>query len=95
MPRRVIVKPLQQIDVTRMIGHARNQLYGKGRTAAANATSYGLGYHYRMASLNPRTAKGIPCHKCRLVIELGEPFARKASGGKPYHIACAKLLNLI
>jgi hypothetical protein len=28
-------------------GYARKQLYGKGRTAAANETSYGLGYYYR------------------------------------------------
>lgn len=95
MPRRVIVKPLEQIDVTRMIGNARKQLYGKGRTAAANETSYGLGYYFRMASLQPRTDKGIVCHKCRSFIWLGETFARKASGGKPYHIACAKQLNLI
>ena len=40
MPRRVIVKPLEQTDVTRMIGSARRHLYEKGRTAAANETSY-------------------------------------------------------
>jgi hypothetical protein len=47
MSRMVIVKPLQQTDIKRMIGYARKQLYGKGRTAAANETSYGLGYYYR------------------------------------------------
>jgi hypothetical protein len=26
---------------------------------------------------------------------LGELFAKKTSGGKPYHVACAKQLNLI
>ena len=95
MSRRVIVKSLQQIDMKKLIGCARKQLYGKGRTAAANENSYGLGYYYRMASLEPRTDKGIPCHKCRSFISLGEPFARKVCGGKPYHVACAKQLNLI
>lgn len=95
MSRRVKVKPLEQIDVTRMIGNARKHLYEKGRTAAASETSYGLGYYFRMASLEPRTDKGIVCHKCRSFIWLGEPFARKICGGKPYHVACAKQLNLI
>jgi hypothetical protein len=95
MSRRVIVMPLQQIDITRMIGYARKQLYGKGRTADADETSYGLSYYYRMASLEPRTDKGIPCHKCRTFISLGELFARKTHGGKPYHVGCAKQLNII
>lgn len=81
MPRRVIVKPLEQVDVTKMIGYARRRLYEKGRTAGANKTSYGIGYYYRMASLKPRKDKGIICHKCRLFILLGESFARKTSGG--------------
>jgi hypothetical protein len=95
MPRKVIVKPLEQVDVKRMIGYARKHLYDKGRTAAANETSYGLGYYYSIASLEPRTAKGILCHKCRSLVLLGESFARKSSGGKPYHVQCAKQLNLI
>jgi hypothetical protein len=95
MSRPVIVKPLQQTDIKRMVGYARMQLYGKGRTAGANETSYGLGFYYRMASLEPSTDKGIPCHKCRSFILLGELFARKVSGGKPYHVTCAKQLNLI
>jgi hypothetical protein len=78
-----------------MIGYARKQLYGKGRTAGANENSYGLGYYYRMASLKPGKDKGVICHKCRSFILLGESFARKASGGKPYHVACAKQLNLL
>ena len=81
MSRPVIVKPLQQIDMTKMIGYARKQLYEKGRTAAANENSYGLGYYYRMASLEARTDKGIPCQKCRSFISLGEPFAKKTCGG--------------
>lgn len=95
MPRQVIVKPLEQIDVTRMIGNASRHLYEKGRTAGANENSYGLGYYYRMASLKPRKDKCVICHKCRSFILLGESFARKASGGKPYHVVCAKQLNLI
>jgi hypothetical protein len=93
MPRRVIVKPLEQIDVTRMIIGARKHFYEKER--AVNQTSFGLGYYRRIASLEPRTGKGILCHKCRSFISLGESFAKKSSRGKPYHLTCAKELNLI
>jgi hypothetical protein len=89
MPRRVIVKLLEQIDVTRMILGARKHLYEKEQT------SFGLGYYSRIASLEPRTGEGILCHKCRSFISLGESFAKKSSRGKPYHITCAKELNLI
>jgi hypothetical protein len=93
MPRRVIIKPLKEIDVSRMILNARKHLYEK--EFAVNQTSFGLGYYRRIASLELRTGEGILCHKCRLVIELGESFVKKSSRGKPYHIACAKRLNLI
>jgi hypothetical protein len=93
MPRRVIVKPLEQIDVTRMILNARKHLYEKER--AINQTSFGLGYYHLIALLEPRTGEGILCHKCRSFIWLGESFAKKSSRGKPYHIECAKRLNLI
>jgi hypothetical protein len=49
MPRKVIVKPLEQVDVKRMIGYARKNLLIRERTAAANETSYGLGYYYSIA----------------------------------------------
>ena len=89
MPRRVIVKPLEEIDVTRMILNARK------RDDNINQTSFGLGYYRKIELLQPRTGEGILCHKCRLVIELGESFAKKSSRGKPYHIECAKQLHLI
>jgi len=41
MPRRLIVKPLEQIDVTRMILGARRHVYETER--AVNQTSSGLG----------------------------------------------------
>ena len=88
MPRRVIVKPLEEIDVTRMILNARKR-------EDNIQTSFGLGYYRKIALLQPRTGEGILCHKCRLVIELGESFAKKSSRGKPYHIECAKQLHLI
>lgn len=69
MPRRVIVKPLEQIDVTRMILGARKHLYEKER--AVSQTSFGLGYYHMIASLEPRTSEGILCHKCRSFITLG------------------------
>src|ERR671918_1125744 len=72
MPRRVIVKPLEQIDVTRMILNARKL------EDNINQTSYGLGHYHRVALLQPRMGEGILCHKCRLVIELGESFAKKS-----------------
>jgi hypothetical protein len=93
MPRRIIVKSLEQIDVTRMILTARKHLYEKERVV--NQTSFGLGYYRRIASLEPRTGEGILCHKCRLAIELGESFAKKSSRGKPYQLGCARQLNLI
>lgn len=55
MPRRVIVKPLEQIDVTRMVLTARKHLYEKER--AVNQTSFGLGYYRRMASLDQGRVK--------------------------------------
>lgn len=45
MPRRVIVKPLKEIDVTRMILNARKHLYEK--EFAVNQTSFGLGWPNR------------------------------------------------
>ena len=82
------MKPLEEIDVTRMILNARKR-------EDNIQTSFGLGYYRKIALLQPRTGEGILCHKCRLVIELGESFAKKSSRGKPYHIECAKQLHLI
>jgi hypothetical protein len=89
MARRVIVKPLEEIDVTRMILNARR------REDDFNQTSSGIGYYHRIALLQPRAGVGILCYKCRLVIELGKSFAKKSSRGKPYHIECAKQLHLV
>ena len=82
------MKPLEEIDVTRMILNARKR-------EDNIQTSFGLGHYHRVALLQPRTGEGILCHKCRLVIDLGESFAKKSSRGNPYHIECAKQLNLI
>jgi hypothetical protein len=93
MPRRVIVKPLEQIDVARMILNARKHLSDREHNNVDKTKN--LGYYRRIASLEPKTVKGILCHKCRSIINLGESFAKKSTRGKPYHIACAKQLNLI
>lgn len=93
MPRRVVVRPLEQIDVTRMILNARKHLNERHQGIVRDTKN--LGYYRRIAILQPRTSKGILCHKCRLIINLGEAFAKKSSRGKPYHIECAKRLNLI
>ena len=88
MPRQVIVKPLEQIDVTRMIGNASRHLYEKGRTAGANENSYGLGYYYRMASLKPRKDKCVICHKCRSFILLGNRLPGRPVG-ENHTMSCA------
>jgi hypothetical protein len=98
MPRLVIIKPLEQMDVTRMILNARRRLYlgGQGISHTKNlGFGFGSGYYRKVASLEPKTSTGVWCHKCRSMINLGESFAKKSTRGKPYHLECAKMLNLI
>ncbi|MPZ08003.1 MAG: hypothetical protein GEU26_16570 [Nitrososphaeraceae archaeon] len=94
MPRLVIIKPLEQIDVTRMILNARKRLFESER-GVSHTKNFGFGYYHRIASLEPKNSKGVLCHNCRSIIRLGESFAKKSSKGKPYHLGCAKQLNLI
>jgi hypothetical protein len=97
MPRLVIIKPLEQMDVTRMILSACERLYlgeqGVSRTKNLGF-GFGSGYYRKVASLEPKTSIGVWCHKCRSMINLGESFAKKSTRGKPYHLECAKMLNL-
>ena len=98
MPRLVIIKPLEQMDVTRMILSARKRLY-PGEQGVSHTKNlgfgFGSGYYRKVASLEPKTSTGVWCHKCRSMINLGESFAKKSTRGKPYHLECAKMLNLI
>ena len=98
MPRRVITKPLEQIDVTRMILSARKRLY-LGEQDVGHTKNLGFGfssvYYRKVASLEPKTSTGVWCHKCRSMINLGDSFAKKSTRGKPYHLECAKELGLI
>jgi hypothetical protein len=93
MSRQVIIKTLEQLDVTRMILYARKRLDKSDRSTTDQA--FGFGYYRQMALLEPRRSNGICCHRCRGIIAIGEPFAKKNQGGKPYHISCAKALNII
>lgn len=98
MPRLVIIKPLEQMDVTRMILSARKRLYlgEQGVSHTKNlGFGFGSGYYRKVASLELKTSTGVWCHKCRSMINLGESFAKKSTRGKPYHLECAKMLNLI
>jgi hypothetical protein len=87
MSREVIIKRLEQIDVRKMILNARKRLDKSDRSTSDQ--DFGFGYYRQVALLEPRISNGISCHRCRGIIAVGESFAKKNQGGKPYHLSCA------
>lgn len=58
-----------------------------------------MSWQREVAALDRRKQflEGLPCFQCRQLVKVGETYLRKRSGRgtKPYHIACAKALNIL
>ncbi|MGH9926599.1 MAG: hypothetical protein ACRD5B_14605 [Nitrososphaeraceae archaeon] len=77
MTMTITVRPLEKVDVTRIVLRARQRLEDN-RSKIKSILD--LRYYCMQALLELHNSNGIYCHRCRHTINLGELFAKKNQG---------------